>query len=291
MRQKNIAMIVFSILLIFSFAGCAIVQNDSGESTTLQATDSGTSTSDIATEETDSSNSLSSISSVDGSVLDTSELFTERDLEQSPDLTDAVYIELESGEDVVISEEGIYVLSGDVTDVTVEVEAAEDAKVQIVLNGVSIVNEDSPAIYVKSADKVFVTTTDSENYLEVSGTYTADGDVNLDAVIFSKSDLVLNGTGSLEVVSAEGNGITSKDDLKITGGTYTITSAADSIEANDSIRIYAGYFTIVTGKDGLHSENEEDASLGYIYIYDGTFDISAADDGIQGTPSSRSTAA
>ena len=210
-------------------------------------------------------------------------MFSDRDLEQSADLSDATYIELSSGEDVTITEEGVYVLSGEAEDTTIIVEADDEAKVQIVLDGVSIENEDAPAIYVKSADKVFITTSDSENVMEVTGNYEADGDTNLDAVIFSKSDLVLNGTGTLKIVSAEGNGITSKDDLKVTGGTYSITSLGDGLEANDSICIAGGDITIVTDKDALHSENEDDSSLGYVYIVDGTLNITAADDGIRGT--------
>jgi hypothetical protein len=137
-------------------------------------------------------------------------------------------------------------------------------------------------LYVKSADKVFVTTTSSNNVMEVTGSFVADGETNLDAVIFSKDDLVLNGTGTLTIVSAQGNGITSKDDLKVTGGTYSITSLLDALEANDSIRIAGGDITIVTDKDGLHSENDEDGSLGYVYILNGTLNISADDDAILG---------
>ena len=233
--------------------------------------------------------SLAKLTSVEGSLLNTSELFSERDLEQSADLSDASYIELSNGENVVINEEGVYVLSDTAENVTVTenvtviVEADDKAKVQLVLDGVSIKNDDSPAIYVKSADKVFVTLTDSDNYMEVSGSFEADGEVNLDAVIFSNEDLVLNGTGALEIISAAGNGIASKDDLKVTGGAYSITSLEDGLEANDSIRITGGNITINSGKDAVHSENEDDSSLGYIYILDGALNISAADDGIQGT--------
>jgi hypothetical protein len=280
MKIKIIAgMIGLIILLCMSLVGCssedvAIVQAAKG-STLMNETSTGS----------DSSGSSSTIilSSVEGSLLDTSEMFTERDLEQAADLSDASYIELNNGEDVLISEDGVYVLSGEAENVTVIVESDDEAKVQFVLDGASIKNDDSPAIYVKSADKVFVTLTDSNNYMEVSGSYEADGDVNLDAVIFSQDDLVLNGTGALEIISATGNGITSKDDLKVTGGTYTITSLEDGLEANASIRIAGGDITINSDKDAVHSENEEDSSLGYIYISGGTLNISADDDGTRGT--------
>lgn len=214
--------------------------------------------------------------------LDTSEMFTDRDLQQTADTSQAEYVELKGGQEASITKEGVYVISGSVQNATVVVDADDDAKVQLVLRSVSVTNEDAPVVYVRSADKVFVTLADGDNRMEVSGTYVADGNTNLDAVIFSKDDLVLNGTGSLEIVSAQGNGVTSKDDLKITGGSLSVTSALDSLEANDSIRIGGGELTINSGKDGAHSENEEDDSVGYIYIAGGTLSITAKDDAIHG---------
>ena len=163
---------------------------------------------------------------------------------------------------------------------TIAVEAADEAKVQIVLDEVSIMNEDSPAVYVKSGDKVFVTSTDSSNHMEVSGSYTADGETNLDAVIFSRADLTMNGLGTLDLISNEGNGISSKDDLKITGGVYTINASGDGLEANDAILINDGTITIDSGNDALQSENDEDPALGNVYVFNGTLHITTADDAI-----------
>ena len=214
-------------------------------------------------------------------LIDTSSLFTERDPEQTADTADATQIALTDGQDVTISAEGVYILTGSAENATIIVEAADTDKIQLVLDGVTITNQNAPAIYVKSADKVFVTST-GENVLNTTGALGADGTTDLDAVIFSKSDLVLNGTGSLTISSAA-NGISGKDDLKFTGGTYTITAAKDAVEAHDSIRISGGTFTIDAGKDAFHSEDEDDDSVGYIYIAGGTFEIKAGDDAIQGT--------
>ncbi|MEV5025559.1 carbohydrate-binding domain-containing protein [Paenibacillus sp. LPE1-1-1.1] len=268
-KLKSICAITLAALLTVSAVGCSKAQVGSG----VAAATTQTATSTV---------SPSATSAAEASVLDTSELFSDRDLEQSADLATATQMNLESNQDVTLNKEGVYVFSGEVENVTVVVDAAEDAKVQIVLDGVSITNEDSPAIYVKAADNVFVTSTESENHMEVSGSYVADGDTNLDAVIFSKADMTLNGTGTLEIVSNQGNGISSKDDLKITGGVYTIHSSADAIEANDAILINDGTITIDTDKDALHSENNEDASLGNIYIEGGALNITAADDAITG---------
>ena len=212
----------------------------------------------------------------------TSDIFTDRDLEQEADLTDAVTYTVTDNQDITISEEGVFVLTGTAKECTIIVDADDSANVQLVLDGVSITNTDSPAVYVKSADKVFVTTTDSTNQLTVTGSFTEDGDTNTDAVIFSKDDLVLNGTGTLTVKSTD-NGISCKDDLKITGGTYTITSTSDAVEANDSIAVCGGTIDIESQKDGLHCENDEDDTLGSVYISGGTINIDAAKNGVRAT--------
>ena len=219
-----------------------------------------------------------------GGIVNSEDLFSKRDLRQTADLEEASCITVEDGQTIRITSEGVYVLSGTASNCTVRIEADKEAKIQLVLDGVNITNDDFPAICVVSADKVFVTTTEgSENALTVIGTFQADGETNTDAVIFSKEDLVLNGKGTLTVTSAKGNGITSKDDLKITGGTLNVTSALDSLEANDSIVIYDGNITVNSKKDGLHAENDEDDSLGYIWIGGGTLNVTASDDAIHGT--------
>ena len=212
--------------------------------------------------------------------LETADLFSDRDLRQEADLSNAKSLTVSDGAALTITEEGVYVLSGTAKDCTVTVNASKEDKIQLVLDGVSITNSDFPAIYVVSADKVFVTSK-GNNMLSVTGTFRADGDTNTDAVIFSKDDLVLNGTGSLQITSASGNGISSKDDLKVTGGTYTIESAHHAVEANDSIAVCGGNFNIQADKDGMHCEN--DNAEGTIYIAGGNFSIQSGSDGIQAT--------
>ena len=219
-----------------------------------------------------------------GGIVTSDELFSKRDLKQTADLEAATHITVADGKTITITEEGVYVLSGTAANCTVKIEADKEAKIQLVLDGVSITNDDFPAIYVVSADKVFVTTAaGSENSLTVTGTFKADGSTNTDAVIYSKEDLVLNGKGTLTVTSAKGNGITSKDDLKITGGTLTVSAALDALEANDSIVMSDGNVTVNSKKDGLHAENDDDDSLGYVWIGGGTLTVTASDDGIHAT--------
>lgn len=213
-------------------------------------------------------------------VIEKDDLFSNRDLESDPDLSDAVTISVKSNSDYTIQSEGIYILSGQAENFTVIVEADKKDHVQIVLNNAAISNTDFPVIYVKSADKCFVTSL-GDNQLSVTKEYKTDGETKTDAVIFSKSDLTLNGTGTLTVLSAAGNGITGKDDMKITGGNYNVTSASDGIEVNDSLSIYNGQFTIDSKKDAIQCKN--DKQEGSIYIKEGSFQITAASDGIQAT--------
>ena len=285
LKSYRITAALIAASFVFTIAGCS---TSAGTSATSSEGTSGTGTAAMTVSDSSATTgnmtaSTTTVTSAADSAIDTSSLFTDRDLEQTADLADATYYTVSDGQGIQITEAGVYVISGTASDATITVETADDAKVQIVLDGVSVTNSDSPVIYVKSADKVFVTTTSgSDNTLTVTGTFSADGDTNTDAVIFSKDDLTLNGLGTLTIDSTD-NGITCKDDLIITGGTYDITAAADAFEANDSIAIADGNFAVDSDKDAFHCENDEDDTVGYIYIADGTFDIDAGDDGIQGT--------
>lgn len=213
-----------------------------------------------------------------GGVFKGSELFTDRDLRQEADLTGAVSYTVSDGAEIRITAEGVYVLSGTAKNATVYVEAGDEDKVQLVLNGLSVTNDDFPCIYVLSAGKVFLNVS-GDSSLSVTGRFRSDGTTNTDSVIFSRSDLVLNGTAVLTIASSA-NGVSSKDDLKFTGGTYVIDADEKCIEANDSIRIAAGVFTLTAGGDALHAEHKDDDSDGYIFIGGGELNITAEDEGI-----------
>ena len=271
MRKKTI--LLFLTMGALMLSGC----NTRIGNTTQQTTDSSTTSSSSINE------------------ADTSDMFSDRDKEVGYDESESVTISLADNSSIcesdavsitentiTIKDEGTYILSGSLSDGMVIVEAEDTDKVQIVLNGASISNDQSAALYVRSADKVFVTTASgTENTLEHNGSsYTAIDENNIDAAIFSKSDLTLNGEGTLTVTAQEGHGIVSKDDLVLTSGTYVITSASHGLSGKDSVRIANGTYTIVSGKDGIHAQNKDDSSSGFVYLAGGTYTISAGDDGI-----------
>ena len=208
-----------------------------------------------------------------------SELFTTRDLAQTADLSEAQTITVSDGETVTITEAGVYVLSGSAGNACVVVDAGDDDKVQLVLNGLSINNAHQPCILVENADKVFLTSAEgSENALTVSGKFTGD----FDAAVYARDDLVLNGLGTV-TVSSTGDGIRTNDDLKLTGGTWTVNASDTALKAHDSIVASDGVYTLTAGSDGLHAEDSDDDATGDITIEGGSFTIQAGDDGVHAT--------
>lgn len=189
-----------------------------------------------------------------------------------------------NGTTVTITGEGNYLLTGALSDGMIIVDADSKDKIQLVLDGVTINSATSAPIYVRQADKVFLTTAEgSENTLSNGGSFEAIDENNIDAVVFAKDDLTMNGEGSLTVTSPAGHGIVSKDSLTITGGTYEITTASHGMTANDDVCISGAAVKITAGKDGIQAENDEDTSLGYVYVNSGELNISAEGDGISAT--------
>ena len=245
------------------------------------------------TESQDGTSSDAAPLEVDFSKTD-ADMFTEQDNKTDYDESQAVTIRLNgttatassnsvkiSGSKITITEEATYVVSGELTDGMLVVDAPDTAKLQIVLNGANITSKTSAALYILEADKVFLTLADgTTNTLANGGSFTAIDDNNIDGALFSKQDLTLNGTGSLTVTSPMAHGIVCKDDLVFTGGTYTVNSASHGLDANDSVRITNATLNIDAGKDAIHAENTDDTSLGFIYIGGGTIKAEAEGDGI-----------
>ena len=311
--RKCLAVGLTAAMCMAMLAGCSTGQSTSSTSDTEVAsevstatdadTDAATGSQNDGTETADAQNTSTKTemtveemqAAIDDAMseadIDITDMFTKRDLagtyEESAVVKitlsgktvtcDSSNVQIEDGV-VTIKAAGVYVLSGTLTDGTIVVDAGDDDKVQLVLDGVSITTADYAAIYAKNADKVFVTLAEeTENSLTVSGDYVQTDDNNVDAVIFAKCDLTLGGSGSLTVKDTVGHGIVSKDDLVVTGGTYVIESQDHCLNGKDSVRIADGTFTLTCDEDGIHAGND-DQQDGYIYIEGGDIDISVGDD-------------
>lgn len=270
-NTKLVAGLLGYALLACSISGCSF------DSFSKTATETSSESSSSATEIT---------------YLNADDMFTDCDKEVGYDEDTATAITLSddasscdsssvsiSDNTITITDEGTYLLTGSLSDGQFIVNA-DDKKVQLVLDSVDINCDTSAALYVKAADKVFVTlASHSENTLSNTNDFVAIDDNNIDAVIFSKDDLTLNGSGTLTVTAKYGHGIVSKDDLVITSGTYQITAAKHALSGQDSVRIADGILTLNAGTDGIHSENTDDDTKGFIYIANGDISITADSDG------------
>lgn len=280
-RKRLCALLGSAVILSMAVTGCSGTAADSTDTTeSQQAVSTGVTLSyddmftdrdlDVGYEESDSVK----ISLSDDSTTVSS---GSSDNSSTDDTVDGVTVD---GNVITITSGGTYIISGTLTEGQLVVDA-DDEKVQLVLDNADITCDTSAAIYVKSASKTFITLAEgSENILMNTAEFEAIDDNNIDAVIFSKDHLALNGSGTLTINSENGHGIVSKDDLKITGGTYNITAASHALSGKDSVRIAAGTFNLVCGKDGIHSENADDSSKGYVYIAGGEFTIDSTGDGI-----------
>lgn len=292
MKKKILAVTIATALIVSCFTSCD--NNTSSDSQASQVTSSAASNSDSssasADTSSDKSDNTSDSSSDSDKQLTADNMFSDRDL--SGDYSECTDITLSESTascsdssvtvadgSVTITKAGTYRLSGTFTGQIV-VNAGDSDKVQLVLDNASVTKEGSAALYIINADKVFVTTVKgTENTLSSTGEFaSSDDETNVDGAIFSKSDITFNGSGTLNVKCESKHGIVTKDDLKITGGTYNITSASQGLSGKDSVRIAGGNITVTSGTDGIHSENTDDTEKGYVYISGGTLNITSGKD-------------
>lgn len=278
MKNKRFFALIMSALIIsLSLTGCSENNAQTDDSSSSESSASASST-------------VASASSVDTEI-------TARDKDVGYEETEAVKISCsDSGFEIngsgataengvlTISAEGTYVLSGSINEGRIVINAGDKDKIQLVLNGFTIKCTTHSPLFIKSADKVFITLNEgTENSITDGTSYTelADDESNVDAALFSRADLTINGSGSLTVNGNMKHGIVSKDDLVITGGTITVNSNGCGICGKDCVKISDGTITIKSSGDGIKSNNSEDTSKGYVYIAGGKISIEAETDGIQ----------
>lgn len=183
------------------------------------------------------------------------------------------------GSILTISAAGTYSLSGTLDDGQIIVDT-EDA-VTLVLDGVTLTSSTSAPLVVNSAKSVtLVLPEGTQNSVTDAATYiypSADVD-EPNAAIFSNDDLIIEGTGSLTVQANYNDGISTDDNLTISGNPIiSVIAADDALRGKDSVTISGGSFTLNAAGDTLKSDNTESV----VTIDGGTFTLTAGDDGIQ----------
>jgi len=182
---------------------------------------------------------------------------------------------------LTITSSGIYTLSGTSLDTNIVVNA-NNGKVTLILNNISITSNETAPIYVKKAKLVTITSVeDTKNYLVDSSNYTNTDNNEINAVIHSKSDLVLNGSGNLTIEANYNNGITGKDNIEIIDSSIVITSKNNGIKAKDSIKIENANIKLKASGNGIKAYNETKKNSGTMELINNSIWIEAEEDGLE----------
>ena len=272
---------VTSVTLIaaLGLTGCSTASGTtltSGTSTVHSAvsgTTAGTSTSNTAAEQT----------------LDAQTHYTNEDLTwdssdektidlANPTATDGVSVENGT---ITITSGGTYRLTGEYNG-QVKIEAAKTDTVRLVLDNAKITNSTGAAINVVSAaEAIIYTAAGTTNTVADEANYTATGDDDPDAAIYSTANLTLAGEGSLSVKGAYEEGIHTTGGLVIASGTLEVNATNTGIKGKDYVDITGGIVNVTAAQDGIKSTNTDDESMGFTRLSAGSVTVSAGDDGLK----------
>ena len=188
---------------------------------------------------------------------------------------------------VTITAGGTYVVTGTITEGRILVNAPKE-EVTLVLQDASITCSTGSPLYVYKSKTTTLylpegtasTLTDGTDYT-FSDSYSSAVEEEPNACLYSKSDLVIAGSGSLTVNANYNNGITGKDTLFIQKASVTVTAVNHGINGKDSLTIKDADITVTSGGDALRSTNDSDPTLGYLVITGSALKLTAGEDGIQ----------
>lgn len=191
------------------------------------------------------------------------------------------------GTDVSITAAGTYVFSGDCDNGSITVKKGVTG-VTIVLNGLTLTNDDSAAITLnKTAEASLIAAAGTTNTVaDTEGS----NDENAAVKVKSGASLSISGTGTLNVDGNAKNGIKGAADAVITVAEVklNINAADDGLSCDDELNITGGTLSITAGGDAVKAspdtgdtENPDTTSLGNVTISGGTLTLNATEDGIQ----------
>ena len=189
------------------------------------------------------------------------------------------------GQTVTIPQEGTYQIAGTLDDGALIVESGENAKITLVLGGVSIKNTTGAAIQIGTADDVTIeleegTTNVLQSGEKVDIAAATESEEASGGALQSKTDLKIKGKGSLTVLGYLNNGIHCTKDLKIKNGNISVTALGHGIKGKKSVTVSGGTVTVTSGKDGITSDETENEEKGFVTIEGGEIIITSAGDGV-----------
>ena len=138
--------------------------------------------------------------------------------------------------DFMITKGGTYTLTGTLSGWPVIVEASKEEKVELILSGAVIDNPHGAAINCREAKDLIITLAEGTvNTLTGAKPEVFDNSDKDEpsAALFSKADLIIRGTGTMEVYGNWKHGIATKDDLRVEEGILTVRSASDAVRGKE----------------------------------------------------------
>lgn len=279
-----------TLLAALALTGCSTTSNALASGTAADSSVGTTATTSSATA-TDTATSSSSFSTnvKSGEKLDVDTHYSEQDLSwdtssetaidlSNPTATDGVTVEDGT---LTITKAGTYKLSGEYQG-QIKVETADSDAVRLVLDNANITNSSGAALNVVNADEVILySASGTTNTISDGADYTATGEDDPDAVVYSKADLTIAGEGTLKVNGNHEDGIHTNDGLVIASGTLEVNAANTGIKGKDYVDILGGTINVTAQQDGIKSTNDTDEGKGWTRLSNGTVTVNAGDDGFK----------
>ena len=282
-----------TLLAALALTGCSTTSNALASSTTAADSSVGTTatTSSATATNTAAAASSSSFSTnvKSSEKLDVDTHYSEQDLSwdtssetaidlSNPTATDGVTVEDGT---LTITKAGTYKLSGEYQG-QIKVETADSDAVRLVLDNANITNSSGAALNVVNADEVILySASGTTNTISDGADYTATGENDPDAVVYSKADLTIAGEGTLKVNGNHEDGIHTSDGLVIASGTLEVNAANTGIKGKDYVDILGGTINVTAQQDGIKSTNDTDEGKGWTRLSNGTVTVNAGDDGFK----------
>ena len=280
-----------TLLAALALTGCSTTSNALASGTTAADSSVGTTATTSSATATDTATSSSSFSTnvKSGEKLDVDTHYSEQDLSwdtssetaidlSNPTATDGVTVEDGT---LTITKAGTYKLSGEYQG-QIKVETADSDAVRLVLDNANITNSSGAALNVVNADEVILySASGTTNTISDGADYTATGEDDPDAVVYSKADLTIAGEGTLKVNGNHEDGIHTSDGLVIASGTLEVNAANTGIKGKDYVDILGGTINVTAQQDGIKSTNDTDEGQGWTRLSNGTVTVNAGDDGFK----------
>lgn len=280
-----------TLLAALALTGCSTTSNALASGTTAADSSVGTTATTFSATATNTAASNSSFSTnvKSGEKLDVDTHYSEQDLSwdtssetaidlSNPTATDGVTVEDGT---LTITKAGTYKLSGEYQG-QIKVETADSDAVRLVLDNANITNSSGAALNVVNADEVILySASGTTNTISDGADYTATGEDDPDAVVYSKADLTIAGEGTLKVNGNHEDGIHTSDGLVIASGTLEVNAANTGIKGKDYVDILGGTINVTAQQDGIKSTNDTDEGQGWTRLSNGTVTVNAGDDGFK----------